>query len=68
MRQKIARLIHYVDGHFAIGDANMHVQSKNEIRACKQLHIFDDLLVPFAFGDVLVAPVRKRVCAHGCGF
>src|SRR5262249_3006719 len=39
------------------------MQSENEIRASKQLHIFNDLLVTFAFGDVLVAPVRKRMCA-----
>ena len=68
MGQKIARLIHHVNRHFAVRDTHVHMQTKNEIRTCKQLHVFDDLLVAFAFGDVLVAPVRKGVCADGCDF
>ena len=35
----------------------MNVQPENQICACEQLHVFDDLLVTFALGDVLVAPV-----------
>src|SRR5438094_6230712 len=64
MRQKIARLVHHVDSHFAIGYAHVHVQSKNEIRAGEQLHVLNDLLVTLALGDVLVPPVRKRVGAN----
>src|SRR5439155_17181785 len=63
MRQKIARLIHHVNGHFAIGYAYVHVQSKNKIRTSEQLHVLNNLLVTFALGDVLVAPVRKRMRA-----
>ena len=42
VRQKIARLIHHVDGRLAIGNADMNVQSENQIRAREQLHVFDD--------------------------
>src|SRR5690349_16675263 len=53
-----------MDGHFAIGNAYMHVKTKNEIRPSEQLHVFNDLLVTFAFGYVLIAPVRKRMCSY----
>jgi hypothetical protein len=61
--QKVARLIHHVNGALAIRNADVHVQSKNEVRAREQLHVFDDLLVTFALSDVLVAPMGKRMRA-----
>ena len=63
MRQKIARLIHDVNGGFAIGNADVDVQSENEIRARQQLHVFHDLPVALAFGDELIVPMRKRMRA-----
>ena len=63
VRQKITRLIHDVNGRFAIGNADVHVQSEDEIRAREQLHVFDDLLIALAFGDELVVPMRKRMRA-----
>jgi len=43
MRQKIARLVHHVDGHFTICYSDMHVQSEDEVGACELLHVLDDL-------------------------
>ena len=57
VRQKIARLIHYVDGDIAIWNANVHVQSKNEVRAGEQLHILYNLLIALAFSDELIVPM-----------
>ena len=68
MRQEIACLIHDVDGHFAIGNANVDMQSKNQIRAREQLHVFYDFLVAIALGDKLIVPMRKRVGTHRCDF
>ena len=61
--KKITRLIHDVDRRFAIGNADMHMQSEDEIRPREQLHVFDDFLVALAFGDELIVPVRKRMRA-----
>ena len=63
VRQKIARLIHHVDGALAIGHSDMNVQPKDQVCPGEQLHVFDDLLVTFALSDVLVPPVRKRMRA-----
>ena len=43
MRQKIARLIHDVDGDFAIGNSAWNVQPKIKIGARELLHVLDDL-------------------------
>ena len=48
-----------MDGRFAIGNADVHVQAENQIRARELLHVLHDFLVTFAFGDELIAPVRK---------
>jgi hypothetical protein len=55
-----------VDGRFAIGNSDVHVQSKDEIGARELLHVLDDFLIALAFGDELIAPMGKRMCAHGC--
>ena len=36
VRQKIARLIHHLNGRVAVGDSDMHMQSENQIGAGKQ--------------------------------
>jgi hypothetical protein len=64
VRQKITGLIHHVDGRLAIWNANVHMQSENQIRARERLHILENFLVALAFGDELVAPVRERMRAH----
>src|ERR1039457_2663422 len=63
MRKEVAGLIHDVDGRFAIGNTDVHVQSENEVRAREQLHVFHDFLVTLAFGDELIVPMRKRMRA-----
>src|SRR5947207_10868665 len=65
VREKIARLIHDVNRALAIRNADMHVQSEDEIGACELLHVLDDLLIAFALSNELVAPVRKRMRADG---
>ena len=42
----------------------MDVQSEDEIGACELLHVLDDLLIALALSNELIAPVRKRMCAH----
>ena len=39
VRQKIARLIHHVNGRIAIRNADVNVQSENQIRTREQLHV-----------------------------
>src|SRR6266487_5654369 len=64
VREKIARLIHDVNRALPIRNADMHVQSEDEICACELLHVLDDLLIAFALSNELIAPVRKRMRAH----
>ena len=52
-----------MNGRFAIRNADMHVQSENQVRARQQLHVFHDFLIALAFGDELIVPVRKRMRA-----
>src|SRR5437764_13128401 len=61
VREKIARLIHDVNGALPIRNADMHVQSEDEIGARELLHILDDLLISLALSNELIAPVRKRM-------
>src|SRR4029077_14640309 len=68
MWQKIARLIHHVDGGFALGNADVHVQTEDEIRARELLHILNNFLITLAFGDELISPMRKRMGAARCDF
>ena len=40
--EEIARLIHHLDGCFAIGDADMDMQAEDEVSARDLLHVLDD--------------------------
>src|SRR5439155_11795128 len=62
--EKIARLIHDVNRTLPIRNADMHVQTENEIGASELLHVLDDLLISLALSNKLIAPVRKRMRAH----
>src|SRR5262249_8581219 len=57
VRQKITGLIHYMDRRLPIGNADVHVQSENQIRPRERLHVLDDFLVSLAFSNELIAPV-----------
>src|SRR5438067_795590 len=57
--QKIARLVHHVDGDLAIWNTNMNVQSENKVRARQLLHVLDDFVIALALSNELIAPVRK---------
>src|SRR5450432_114412 len=59
--QKISRLVHDVNRSLAMRNADMHMQTKNEIGPRDLLHVFDDFLVTLAFGDELIVPMRKRM-------
>src|SRR5436309_15368899 len=61
MRQEMARLSDHVEGHCAIRYSPVYVEFENAIRASQQLHVFNELLVTLALGDVLVALVRERM-------
>src|SRR5438046_8013994 len=63
--QKIACLVHHVDGDLAIWDTNMNVQSENKVRARQLLHVLDDFAVALALSNELIAPVRKWMRADG---
>ena len=63
VRQKIARLVHDVDGRFAVRNSDVDVEAEDEIRPRELLHVPDDFFVALAFGDELIAPVRKRMRA-----
>src|SRR6266542_613246 len=64
VREKIARLIHHVNGALPIRNADMHMQSEDEIGARELLHVLDDLLISLALSNELIAPVRKRMRAR----
>ena len=68
VRQKIARLIHDVDRHFAIRNSHVHVQAEDQIGARHLLHVLHDRLVALAFRDALIVPMRKRMRAGGGEF
>jgi hypothetical protein len=68
VRQKIARLIHHVDGNVAIWNADVNMQSENQVRPGQQLHVLYNLLITLAFSDELVAPMRERMRADGRDF
>src|SRR5207248_2254871 len=63
--QKIACLVHHVDGDLAIWDTNMNVQSENKVRARQLLHVLDDFAVALALSNELIAPVRKWMRTDG---
>jgi len=55
-----------MDGDIAIWNADVDVQSENEIRTREQLHILHYFLISLAFGNELIVPMGKRVRADGC--
>ena len=57
VRQEIARLIHDMDGSFAIRNSHMHMQPEDEISPGQQLHVADNFLITLALSDELVAPM-----------
>ena len=65
VRQKVAHLVHQVNGRFAVLDADVHVQAEDQVRARHQLHVLDDLQVALVGINVLHAPVGERVRRAG---
>ena len=65
MRDEITRVIHHVNRGLAVLDADVHVQSEDEIGARHQLHVFDDILVAIVGIDLLHAPVGKGMRGGG---
>src|SRR2546423_2225472 len=61
VRQKIAGLIHHMNGGFTVWNSDVDVQSENQVRARERLHIANNFLIALALGDELVAPMRKRM-------
>ena len=59
MGQKIAGLIHDMNRHRAIGNADVDMEPEDEIGARDLLQVFHDRSVSFALGDVLIEPMRK---------
>jgi hypothetical protein len=52
-------MVHDIDRFFAIRDADVNVESENEIGARDLLHVFDDVRVALVRRDQLVHPMRK---------
>ena len=65
MRQEVAQLIHQVNQHLAVLDADVHVQAEDQVRARDDLHVLDDLAVALVGVDVLHAPVGERMRRAG---
>ena len=57
VRQEVPRLIHHVDGGFAIGNPHMHMQPEDEISPGQQLHVAHNFLITLARRNELVAPM-----------
>ena len=57
VREKITRLVHELDCLLAIRDADVHVQSENEIRPRNLLQIVDDRGIALARRDQLIHPM-----------
>ena len=55
--QEIARLIHNVDGGFAVWNSDVHMQPEDEIGPGKQLHVAHNFLIALALSDELIAPM-----------
>src|SRR5207245_7643889 len=64
VREEIARLIHDVNRTLPIRNADVHMQTEDEIGASELLHVLDDLLISLALSNKLIAPVRKRMRHH----
>src|SRR5690349_8122927 len=54
MWEKIAHLVHHMDGDAAVRNSHMNVQAKDQVGSRDLLHVFDNLGVAFAFGNILV--------------
>src|SRR5216683_1078510 len=65
MRKEIARLVHHLDACLTVGDADVDVQAEDEQLADHVLQLVLQDLVALGLGDLLVLPVRERVCPGG---
>src|SRR5919199_524352 len=65
MRQEITGGVHQMNTDLGIFNPNMHVHSEYQVRSSDYLKILDNSLVALARGDLLAAPVRKRVGSRG---
>ena len=65
VRQEVARRVHQVDGRLAVLDADVHVQSEDQIRARDNLHVFHDVQVALVGINLLLAPVCERMRPAG---
>ncbi len=59
MREEVAHRVHNANGCFTILDANVHVQTEDQIRASHQLQILNHAGVSRVGIDLLRAPVRE---------
>lgn len=65
MRDEIAGVIHQVNQGFAIFDADVHVEAKNQVGAGYKLHVFDNVFVAFSWSERLHTPVGERMGGGG---
>ena len=54
-------MIHQVDCRLPVLHSYMHVQAKNQVRPCHQLHVFDNILVALVRANLLHTPIGKRM-------
>src|SRR2546421_5570761 len=52
-----------MDSRIAARNSHVRVETENEVRTRELLHVADDFFVALAFGDELVAPMRKGMRA-----
>ena len=65
VRQEVARAVHDLDGRLAVLDADVHVQSENQVGARDHLQVFHDDAVALVGIDLLLVPLRERMRAAG---
>ena len=61
MWNKIAGVIHHVNRSLAVYDADVHVETEDEIRTRHQLHVLDDIFVAIVGINLLHSPVGEGV-------
>src|SRR5438270_5943367 len=54
-----------MDRRVAARNSHVDVETENEVRTRELLHVPDDFFIALAFGDELVAPMRKWMRAGG---
>src|SRR3954468_495271 len=65
VRQEVAHRVHQMDSGLAVFHPNVHVQSEDEVGACDQLHVFDDLVIALVGINLLCPPVSKWMRGAG---